>query len=41
MNGMIFLGKEQTNIDPRGGLPNPDRVWSSDGKEILGLKNMR
>ncbi|MBX8465015.1 polymorphic toxin-type HINT domain-containing protein [Deinococcus sp. RIT780] len=26
-----FLGPNQTNIDPRDGLPDPDRIWSSDG----------
>ncbi len=38
MNGMIFLGKEQTNIDPRGGLSNPNRIWSSDGKRSIRFR---
>lgn len=25
------LGSDQTNIDPRDGLPDPDRIWSGDG----------
>lgn len=30
-----FLGPEQTNIDPRDGLPDADRIWSSDGKRSI------
>jgi RHS repeat-associated protein len=26
-----FLGPNSTNIDPRDGLPDPDRLWSADG----------
>jgi hypothetical protein len=26
-----FLGPNQTNVDPRDGLSDPDRIWSSDG----------
>ena len=30
-----FLGPTQTNIDPRDGLPDPDRIWSGDGKRSI------
>ncbi len=30
-----FLGPDQTNIDPRDGLPDPDRIWSADGKRSI------
>ncbi len=30
-----FLGSNQTNIDPRDGLPDPDRLWSADGKRSI------
>ncbi|MEM6406532.1 MAG: RHS repeat-associated core domain-containing protein, partial [Pseudomonadota bacterium] len=30
-----FLGPDQTNIDPRDGLPDPDRIWSTDGKRSI------
>ncbi|HDY7863906.1 TPA: hypothetical protein RQK43_003679 [Vibrio vulnificus] len=30
-----FLGSDQTNIDPRDGLPDPDRIWSADGKRSI------
>ena len=30
-----FLGKDQTNIDPRDGLPDPDRIWSADGTRSI------
>jgi RHS repeat-associated protein len=30
-----FLGPNQTNIDPRDGLPDPDRIWSVDGKRSI------
>ncbi|MBU2714247.1 HINT domain-containing protein, partial [Zooshikella harenae] len=30
-----FLGDKQTNIDPRDGLPDPDRIWSADGKRSI------
>ena len=30
-----FLGKEQTNIDPRDGMPDPDRIWSQDGSRSI------
>jgi hypothetical protein len=30
-----FLGKDQTNIDPRTGLPDPDRIWSADGTRSI------
>lgn len=30
-----FLGPDQTNIDPRDGLQDPDRIWSADGKRSI------
>ena len=30
-----FLGPNQTDIDPRDGLPDPDRIWSGDGKRSI------
>ncbi|MDD9941113.1 MAG: hypothetical protein OXU20_08755, partial [Myxococcales bacterium] len=30
-----FLGTGQTNIDPRDGLPDPDRIWSADGRRSV------
>ena len=30
-----FLGPDQTNIDPRDGLADPDRIWSADGKRSI------
>jgi RHS repeat-associated protein len=30
-----FLGENQTNIDPRDGMPDPDRIWSADGKRSI------
>ena len=30
-----FLGPNQTNIDPRDGLPYADRIWSADGKRSI------
>ena len=30
-----FLGPGQTNIDPRDGLPDPDRIWSADGMRSI------
>jgi RHS repeat-associated protein len=30
-----FLGPDQTNIDPRDGLPDPDRIWSADGSRSI------
>lgn len=30
-----FLEPDQTNIDPRDGLPDPDRIWSADGKRSI------
>jgi RHS repeat-associated protein len=30
-----FLGPDQTNIDPRDGLPDADRIWSADGKRSI------
>jgi len=30
-----FLWPDQTNIDPRDGLPDPDRIWSADGKRSI------
>ena len=36
-----FLGPNQTNIDPRDGLPDPDRIWSADGLEVSGLAGMK
>ena len=30
-----FLGAEQTNIDPRGGMVDPDRIWSKDGARSI------
>ena len=30
-----FLGPDQTNIDPRDGRPDPDRIWSADGKRSI------
>ncbi|WP_444897336.1 polymorphic toxin-type HINT domain-containing protein [Microbulbifer sp. SSSA005] len=30
-----FLGDKQTNIDPRDGLPDPDRIWSADGERSI------
>jgi len=30
-----FLGSNQTNIDPRDGDSDPDRIWSSDGKRSI------
>lgn len=30
-----FLGPDQTNIDPRTGMPDPDRIWSADGKRSI------
>jgi hypothetical protein len=34
-----FLGKEQTNIDPRDGLVDPDRIWSADGTRSIRFGN--
>jgi hypothetical protein len=30
-----FLGSNQTNIDPRDGLVDPDRIWSADGQRSI------
>ena len=30
-----FLGSDQTDVDPRDGLPDPDRIWSTDGKRSI------
>jgi RHS repeat-associated protein len=30
-----FLGADQTGIDPRDGLPDPDRIWSEDGTRSI------
>ena len=30
-----FLGPAQTNIDPRDGMPDPDRIWSEDGTRSI------
>ncbi len=30
-----FLGPDQTGIDPRDGLPDPDRIWSGDGRRSI------
>ena len=30
-----FLGPHQTNIDPRDGLRDPDRIWSADGNRSI------
>jgi hypothetical protein len=30
-----FLGEGQTNIDPRDGLPDADRIWSADGERSI------
>jgi len=30
-----FLGPNQTNIDPRDGQVDPDRIWSADGKRSI------
>jgi hypothetical protein len=30
-----FLGTDQTNIDPRDGLADRDRIWSADGKRSI------
>jgi len=30
-----FLGPNQTNIDPRDGMPDPDRIWSKDGQRSV------
>lgn len=34
-----FLGPDQTNIDPRDGLSDPDRIWSADGKRSIRFGN--
>jgi hypothetical protein len=30
-----FLGPGQTDIDPRDGVPDPDRIWSEDGTRSI------
>jgi RHS repeat-associated protein len=30
-----FLGSKQTNIDPRDGMVDPDRIWSADGQRSI------
>lgn len=30
-----FLGPDQTNVDPRDGFPDNDRIWSSDGQRSI------
>lgn len=30
-----FLGQKQTKVDPRDGLPDPDRIWSADGQRSI------
>lgn len=36
-----YLGCNQTNINPRTGLPDNNRIFSADGKKVLGLEIMK